>query len=243
LRRLREERRPVRGILIDKDGTLLDFHANWLALARNMALEAAGGDAEGAAARLAAVGYDADSGRFAPDSIFAAGTNLDIVRHWYPDATAAERRQRLDEFDRRSVEYGGRLAIPVKGAVAALHALRGAGLRLGVATNDATGGAEATLSALGIAQLFDAVFGYDAVARPKPAPDMMIAFADMTGLKPSELAMVGDNRHDLETGRSAGAGLVIGVLSGTGTRETLAPFADLIMDSIADLPGFLAGQR
>ena len=51
--------------------------------------------------------------------------------------------------------------------------------------------------------------------------------------------MVGDNRHDLEMARAGGAGLAVGVLSGTGTRETLAPMADVILDSIADLPGYL----
>ena len=54
--------------------------------------------------------------------------------------------------------------------------------------------------------------------------------------------MVGDNRHDLETARAAGAGLAVGVLSGTGTRETLAPMADVLLDSVADLPAYLAAQ-
>ena len=54
--------------------------------------------------------------------------------------------------------------------------------------------------------------------------------------------MVGDNRHDLEMARAGGAGLAVGVLSGTGTRETLAPMADVILDSIADLPGYLAAS-
>ena len=66
---------------------------------------------------------------------------------------------------------------------------------------------------LGVAQLFDAAYGYDAVANPKPAPDAIQAFCDLTGLKPSEIAMVGDNRHDLEMARAGGAGLAVGVLS------------------------------
>jgi phosphoglycolate phosphatase len=114
--------------------------------------------------------------------------------------------------------------------------------RLGFATNDSTGGAEKTLLALGIAQMFDAAYRYDAVANPKPAPDTIIAFADFTGLKPSEIAMIGDNRHDLVMARTGGVGLAIGVLSGTGTRETLEPMADAVLDSIADLPAFLAAQ-
>lgn len=238
----RPGRSRLRGLLFDKDGTLLDFHASWLMLARDLALQAAGGDVAGADARLQAVGYDHATGRFRADSVFAAGTNAEIVALWYPHAGVDERRDRLRDFDRMSALAGGRFAVPVPSAVETLTRLRERGLKLGVATNDATGGAEATLSVLGIAHLFEAVFGYDAVARPKPAPDMLTAFADATGLRPSELAMVGDNRHDLEMGRSGGAGLVVGVLSGTGTRETLEPLADVVLDSIADLPDLLAGQ-
>ena len=69
--------------------------------------------------------------------------------------------------------------------------------------------------------MFDAAYGYDAVANPKPAPDTVHAFCDLTGLKPSEIAMVGDNRHDLEMAQGRRRGLAVGVLSGTGTRESL----------------------
>src|SRR5690606_16722006 len=116
------------------------------------------------------------------------------------------------------------------------------GRRLGIATNDSTGGAERTLLALGVAQMFVATYGYDAVANPKPAPDTVYAFCDFTGLRPSQVAMVGDNRHDLEMAKAAGAGLAIGVLSGTGTRESLGQLADVILDSVADLPEYLAIQ-
>src|SRR3990170_8473096 len=122
-------------------------------------------------------------------------------------------------FDRFTAEEGARQSVPLPGiqdAIARLHRL---GFRLGVATNDSTGGAEKTLLALGVAQMFDAAYGYDAVANPKPAPDAIYAFSDLTGLKPSEIAMVGDNRHDMEMARAGGAGLAVAVLSGTGTRE------------------------
>jgi phosphoglycolate phosphatase len=111
---------------------------------------------------------------------------------------------------------------------------------MGVATNDSTKGAERTLAALGMSQLFDAAYGYDAVANPKPAPDTVRAFCDLTGYKPAEMAMVGDNRHDMEMARAAGIGMAVGVLSGNGTRETLLPLADVLIDSVADLPGLLS---
>ncbi len=124
-----------------------------------------------------------------------------------------------------------------KAAIASLHA---SGFRLGVATNDSTSGAEKTLASLGMAQMFDAAYGYDAVANPKPAADTVHAFCDLTRLKPAEIAMVGDNRHDLEMARAGACGLAIGVLSGTGTRQSLTRIADVVLDSIADLPAYLA---
>jgi phosphoglycolate phosphatase len=40
--------------------------------------------------------------------------------------------------------------------------------------------------------------------------------------------------------RAGACGLAIGVLSGTGTRQSLARIADVVLDSIADLPAYLA---
>ena len=42
--------------------------------------------------------------------------------------------------------------------------------------------------------------------------------------------------------RAAGAGLVVGVLSGTGTRDTLEPLADVVLDSVAELPAYLSSS-
>jgi phosphoglycolate phosphatase len=46
---------------------------------------------------------------------------------------------------------------------------------------------------------------------------------------------VGDSAADLAMGRSAGAGLVVGVLTGVGRRDDLAPLADVVIASVAEL--------
>lgn len=233
----------IRGILFDKDGTLVDFQATWFAIGDRLALQAAGGDRRKADALMEIAGYDFANHCFKADSVFAAGTNADIVDLWYPDVPAAERTAMTVGFDRLTAEEGAARSVALPGSRDAIAALHAAGFRLGVATNDSTGGAEKTLLALGVAQMFDAAYGYDGVANPKPAPDAIHAFCDLTGLKPSQIAMVGDNRHDLEMARAGGAGLAVGVLSGTGTRDSLAPLADVVLDSIADLPDYLARGR
>jgi phosphoglycolate phosphatase len=64
---------------------------------------------------------------------------------------------------------------------------------------------------------------------------MVLAFCDAIGAHPQEIAVVGDAIHDLAMGRAAGAGLTVGVLSGTSGRDDLEIGADVILDSIVDL--------
>lgn len=232
----------IKGIVFDKDGTLVDFQATWHAIGDLMALKAAQGDRALADAMMDTAGYDLAAQRFRADSVFAAGTNADIVGLWYPGLTEGERLAMVEHFDAVTAAEGAAQAVPLPGCLDALKTLYQAGLKLGIATNDSTSGAEQTVLALGVAQMFAAVYGYDAVANPKPAPDSLLSFCDLTGLKPWEIAMVGDNRHDLEMGRAAGVGLNVGVLSGTGTRETLLPLADVVLNSVAELPGYLSSK-
>ena len=232
----------IRGILFDKDGTLIDFEATWGAVALAMAREAAEGDEGLANQYLALAGFDARSGSFVADSVFAAGTNEDIVRLWHPALEGADLTERISYYDAYTSTGGAAAAVPVAGVPDALSELHRLGYLLGVATNDSTDGAARTVEALGVARLFSAALGYDSVENPKPAPDVVHHFAQLCGLQASEIAFVGDNGHDMAAGRAAGCGLVIGVLSGTGTRETLAPLADVILGSVADLPDLLAGR-
>ena len=163
---------------------------------------------------MTAAGYDFAAHCFKADSVFAAGTNADIVALWYPEASGDEAPDAWSTgFNAFTAEQGAAQSVALPGSTDAIASLHRFGFRLGVATNDSTSGAEKTLLALGVAQMFDAAYGYDAVANPKPAPDAIQAFCDLTGLKPSEIAMVGDNRHDLEMARAGGAGLAVGVLS------------------------------
>lgn len=233
----------IRGIVFDKDGTLIDFDATWAAVARKMAMEAASGDRARADFLLEQSGLDLATGKFRADSIFAAGTNAEVVELWHPELKGEALARRVAEYDVITAREGAASAVAIPGVIAALNELHASGHILALATNDSTAGGTQTLAALGVAEMFAAAYGYDSVARPKPHPDVLMAFSDKSGIPLKELAMVGDNRHDLETGRAAGVGLVVGVLSGTGTLEKLEPLADIVLASVADLPDALAERH
>ena len=105
----------IRGILFDKDGTLIDFEATWGAVALAMAREAAEGDEGLANQYLALAGFDAQSGSFVADSVFAAGTNEDIVRLWHPALEGAELTERISYYDAYTSTAGAAAAVPVAG--------------------------------------------------------------------------------------------------------------------------------
>jgi len=69
----------------------------------------------------------------------------------------------------------------------------------------------------------------------KPAPDMVFALCRATGVAPAQCVVVGDSAADLQMGRAAGAGLVVGVLSGVSSAEVLKPYADGVIASVAEL--------
>ncbi len=113
------------------------------------------------------------------------------------------------------------------------------GLKLGVASSDNELSIRRTAERLGFAAFLDFVAGYDSGHGVKPGPGMLLGFCAATGLDPAQVAMVGDNKHDMHMGINAGAGLKVAVLSGTGTRETLSECADIILDDIAALEALL----
>ncbi len=223
------EQAAIRAVVFDKDGVIVDFDRTWTPVIREAARRLARGDENRATELLMQVGYDPGTGTFAPGSVWAAGTNEELLAVWLPQADAQVRRAFLDMMAALCEE---RTPVPVVDPALmrhALTALRARGLALALVTNDTTVSARGALEHFGLLDLFDFVCGFDAVPRPKPAPDPVLAFAEAAGIEPAAMAVVGDNRHDAEMARAAGCGLIIGVLSGTSDAATLASLCDIVL--------------
>jgi phosphoglycolate phosphatase len=229
-----------KAILFDKDGTLIDFAGTWAALYERLALEVTGGDRVRASELLLAGGYDAINGTFIAGSELAAGTTRGIVALWTGHASGSEFSRWKDRFDEAFADEGPKFAVAIPGLEAVLSLLHGRGLALAVVTNDGELAARRTVQKLDIEHYFSAVIGYDSVSNPKPAADPVHLACDLLGIFAHETIVVGDNLHDIEMARNAGAGAAIAVLTGTTSREDFGDHPDAILASIADLPDWLA---
>lgn len=234
---------PIRGILFDKDGTLLDYYSMWLPLNRAAALEVAGGDTAAAERLMQAAGYDPVSDTFAGNSTIASASNDELAACWLAELGG---KGDLEDTTRRITavfEAGSAAAAtPVPGLVETLQRLQARGLTLGVATNDSEDSALSSLGRFDVLDRFAFLAGFDSGHGAKPGPGMVTAFCAATGLEPAAVAVVGDNHHDMEMGRRAGAGLLVGVLTGTGRHGDLAPHAHHVVESIADLEALLDAE-
>lgn len=232
----------LRGVLFDKDGTLFEDDG-W----GGIFVEAAEFTAKGRSAlvpeMLAAIGYDPATGRFAAGSVGGAGNTFELADAWLAITGGWERQALVREIDALFVRLVPLRFPPITDLPVLFSLLKDNGFRLGIATNDVAASALATIEHFGLGDLIEFAAGYDSGHGAKPGPGMALAFCAATGLSPKQIAVVGDNRHDLEMGRSAGAGLNVGVLTGTSGHDDLAPFADHVIESIVALPALLDGLK
>lgn len=228
----------IRGIVFDKDGTLIRFEETWTPafwVSAERLAERLGrpGLAE---ALMVAGGWCPGSRRILPGTELASGTTDAVARLWRAVAPdLPEDAVLIPWLDAIWHKQAMAHLTPIDPLPPLFAELRADGLRCGLATNDSETGARDTAERLGIAPHLSFTAGYDSGHGAKPAPGMLLAAQALWGLDAARTAMVGDSPADLTAGRAAGCGLVIGVLSGASGHEVLEPLADLILDDVHGL--------
>ena len=232
----------IKGILFDKDGTILDFYKMWFQLSADAIRDVAVlyNCTEKLNEMLASVGIHGTI--LEPGSVLACGTYPQIAQSIYkimfPEKDMPE--SFLNELMQVTKKYVLQSdPIPTCDLRKTFDLLHKMGLKLGLATADETENALYCLRKLNIIDAFDYLGTDDGKIAPKPAPDLLIRFAEIFKLQPHEIAMVGDTVSDMRFAKNAGA-IAIGVTCGVTKKEELEPYADLILSSPEKLPDRLA---
>ncbi|MFT7674859.1 MAG: phosphoglycolate phosphatase [Gammaproteobacteria bacterium] len=229
------------GIVFDKDGTLLDFNKTWLPVYKIAAMKISGNDSGLADELLHQHGFQPDLQRFIGGSLLAAGNNHEIAEAWAVQCGKVDQTEKFSiELNQIFQEEGAKKSTPVHKLAPTLKTLKSMGFVMGVATADSYQGILNTLNAFDVLDQFDFLAGYDSGYGVKPGGGMVTAFCRHSNLPPEKIIVVGDNRHDIEMGKNANAGLCIGVLTGTSSRVELETIADLVLNNISELPAYLS---
>jgi len=215
-------------VVFDLDGTLIDSRGDIVA-ALNHALLATERQPLPA---IAIVGLIGDGAR----ALCARAAQI-------PEASAE-----TEELVRLFVDYYEAHPVDLSrwapGAVQALEDLAEiTDLRLAICTNKPRSTTDAVLAALGVRTRFSAIYGGGDGPERKPAPGPLLAVAERLGVLPRDIVMVGDGTQDIECARRAQARSVAVAAGFTPRSQLLAARPDVLVDTLADLPGVVRRWR
>ncbi len=229
---------PIKAILFDKDGTLIDFEATFGPATALVIRDLADGDTGIEEALADVSGFDRQTLAIAKDSLLIAGSLENIVQAWLPNLTDTELDEALKRVDQLYENHSLKTLAPFPYLHAVLDHLDEARIPYGIATNDSETAARAHMKALGILDRFRAIIGFDSGYGEKPGPGMVSAFVERIGVAPEDVMMVGDSTHDLIAGRAAGC-MTVAVTTGLADTEALSPHADHVVPDISHLPALI----
>ena len=184
--------KPVRGVIIDLDGTMLDtvpdFHVAINRMRREFSLAPV---PQKDIARLVGKGSE---------NLIRAVLALDY------DERGIEQRfaDALASYFRHYADINGSHSTPYPEVEEGLQALRALGLRLACVTNKPVAFARPLLDTKGLSRHFDALYGGDSFARKKPDPMPLLGACAGFSLGPAEVVAIGDSSNDAEAARAAG---------------------------------------
>jgi phosphoglycolate phosphatase len=187
---------PLKAVLLDLDGTLLDTVGD-IATAANLMRAALGFAPLDPALIKTFVGKGIAN--------LVALTLKDAVGEVGPTALKVA----VANFERQYDKCSGDTSIPFPGVIDGLNALREKGFRLGCVTNKAEKFTLPLLEKSGLGAYFDITLSGDSLPEKKPHPLQLQHAAKFFECNTAELLMIGDSVNDAEAARAAGCPVFI----------------------------------
>ena len=113
--------------------------------------------------------------------------------------------------------------------------LKESGYVIGIVTNDSINTTAYFLEKMGLCEFVDFIRGAESGCRKKPHPDALNEFLKEFSLSADDVAVVGDTKSDMEFAKRGNAGYRVSVLTGSGDEKLLRRLSDAVYPTIQDL--------
>ncbi len=201
---------PVRHIIFDLDGTLIDS-SQGIVEAVNYSLRCMGEKERPSNEITPYIGYP--------------------LKQMYTDFTDASYPELYCHFQKHATTSVVDATVALNGVDAALRELHAKGYQLGIATNKIAFHISAIVDKLGWRELFAASVGGDEVTHQKPHPEMIHLTMNRMNASSDSTLMVGDTDNDIQAARKAG----IRSVTVPSPYAHARPEADFHIDHLSDL--------
>ena len=223
--------RPVRALMFDLDGTLIDSAAD-LTCAANRMLAALGLPRREAGVLTTFIGKG-----------IARLVERSLIGQLDGAADVALLARAIPVYERFYAEESGRQATVYPGVLAGLEALKQAALPLACVTNKAERFTFDLLEKTGLARYFDLVVGGDTLERKKPDPMPFVHVCARFGVLAAEALMVGDSENDVAGARAAGCPVVCVPYGYNEGRPIETAGCDAIVATVLEAAMLVLGAR
>jgi phosphoglycolate phosphatase len=240
---------PIKLIIFDKDGVLLDLSQTWASTIVNIArhTESLIDGRVHHRDLLKAIGVELNSdgsgGTVLENGLYASGTYGSLVPAWGALDAALIAIMNTPAYADEMMAIATRSVrgqTAPKGAVqSALAELKSDGYQLGVVTNDGAPTTAINLDDLGLTAMMDHIVTADSGHGRKPEPGGILALCERLGVNPDEAVMIGDTHADHDAAIAAACRHVIAVTNEAPNIPAFMPKSSFAIPDCAALPALM----
>lgn len=231
----------IKGILFDKDGTLIDFSL-WrnagIETIKNILKENEIEDEELFNALQRSIGITENGvepfGALSYKTHDEVAAELHFLISKYKNIEFVKFKKRVSQLLRDEVLREDVVFKPITDLHILFDFLKDNDIKVGLATADTMRSAMHMIDKLKLHDKLDFIGAHDGTTKQKPHQETCEKFCNMYSLKPSEVAVIGDTYSDMLFAKNCNA-IAIGVLSGVSSEYNLRDVADIIVPSIESL--------
>ncbi|WP_461205646.1 HAD family hydrolase [Clostridium sp. DL1XJH146] len=200
----------IKGILFDKDGTLIEFESMWHGIMKEVfkQIEELIGLKREEIQNLKRISGYTEEG-FLPESVIQYVSTRKIIELWVKHLDADNINDNVfeeifDIFEKVAIFADIDVNL-LDGVAESLDYFYKKGYYLGIATADTKSSAVHSLCQAKIFQYFSFIGADDGEMRAKPSTDMADRFCELVGISKDELLIVGDSVNDYNFAKASGA--------------------------------------